>query len=272
MYELICTDADGTLLNSKREISEKSIRTIQKAYKKGVKIVVCTGRLFTSANYFSEILGVYNPVIASNGAYIKEREREKVIYKEPLGEENCKKVLAVCLKHGLEPRFNTHNCIYTTKVVYENANYIRYNKTVPDIGKVNVKIVTDWENIIKDHCHEIFKCAAVDADYEKIRMAKMELSHIDTLEVVSSSRRNIEVMNKGVSKGKAVEILANYYNIPREKIICIGNNENDMSMLLYAGLGVAVGNAEEDLKKAADYIAPTNDENGVASVIERFIL
>ncbi len=85
-------------------------------------------------------------------------------------------------------------------------------------------------------------------------------------------KNNLEVMNKGVTKGNAVKILAQMYGIDRKEIIAIGDNENDMSMIEYAGLGIAMGNAEEALKNAADYITGDYQKDGVAEAIERFIL
>ncbi|MFU0825856.1 MAG: hypothetical protein ACFWTK_12930 [Clostridium sp.] len=79
-------------------------------------------------------------------------------------------------------------------------------------------------------------------------------------------------MKKGISKGNAVKILAEFYGLKREEVICIGDGENDLSMIKYAGLGIAMGNAPDYVKKEADYITETNDEDGVAKAIEKFIL
>ena len=94
----------------------------------------------------------------------------------------------------------------------------------------------------------------------------------EDLEVVSSSPNNFEVMNKGTSKGRAVKVLADILNINREEIMCLGDSENDLSMIEFAGLGVAMGNAEEFLKEKADYITDTNENDGVAKAIEKFVL
>jgi hypothetical protein len=102
--------------------------------------------------------------------------------------------------------------------------------------------------------------------------AKEELSQQEDLEVVSSSSTNFEVMKKGVSKGRAVEILAGFYGIKQEEIICIGDNENDLSMIEYAGLGIAMENSERILLNSAKHITDTNNKDGVAKAIEKFIL
>jgi len=272
MYKLLCTDMDGTLLNDKKEISERNLKAIRKAHDKGVKIVVCTGRMFISANFYSDLLGVKTPVIASNGAFIKEKDRDEIIYKALLGKENALKILAICRKHGVFPNFHTHNTIFTEEIIYSAANYARLNDVLPEGEKITITLVEDWEEVFNKHENEILKCIAVDKDGEKIDRAKAELSQQYTLEVVSSFAKSFEVMNKGVSKGRAVEMLAKYYNIAKEEIICVGDNENDISMIQYAGLGVAMANGEECAKNAASYITDSNNENGVAKVIEKFIL
>lgn len=272
MYKLLCTDMDGTLLNDKKEISERNLKAITEAHEKGVKIIVCTGRMFVSADFYSDLLGVKTPVIASNGAYIREKDRNEIIYKGLLGKENSLKVLKVCKKYGIYPNFHTYNTLFTEKIIYSSASYAKLNDLLPEGKKVTITLVEDWEEVFNKHEDEILKCTAVDKDGEKIYRAKEELSQQHTLEVVSSFENNFEAMSKGVSKGRAVEILAKYYNIPREEIICVGDNENDVSMIKFAGLGVAMDNGEECAKKAASYITTSNNDDGVAEIIEKFIL
>ncbi len=95
---------------------------------------------------------------------------------------------------------------------------------------------------------------------------------MNEFEVVSSHFDNFEVTGKGVSKGNAVKVLANYYGIDSEQVICIGDSENDLSMIKYAGLGIAMGNADENVKEAAKYITDNNNCDGVAKAIEKFVL
>lgn len=271
-YKMLCTDMDGTLLDDNKNISERNKRAIAEAVKRGIKIVVCTGRLFTSADYYADLIGVKAPVIASNGSYIREKDRNEVIYKCALGYERSKKVLDIVKKYGIYPHFNSSDRVFTEKIIYSSEVYIKNNKTLPKDRQINIEIVEDWDNVLKKYDDEILKLIAIDKDAEKIAKAKAELKEMEDIEVVSSYFDNFEVMGKGVSKGRAVEIMSGYYNIPREEIICIGDNENDLTMIEYAGLGVAMGNGEDDVKKAADFITDTNNNDGVAKVIEKFLL
>jgi Cof subfamily protein (haloacid dehalogenase superfamily) len=271
-YKLICIDMDGTLLNDKKTISERNLRAIRLANEKGVRIAVCTGRIFTSADFFSELLGVKSPVIASNGAYIREKDRDEVVYKATLGASKCKKLLSVFRQYDIYPHYYTSDTVFTEKLIYSSSFYEEVNKTLPKDKQVKIVLVKDWNDIFQKYEREIFKGIAVDEDIEKIQKAKMALRDSSDFEVVSSRFDNFEVMNKGVSKGNAVKILADYYGISSEQVICIGDSENDLSMIKFAGLGVAMGNADENVKEAAKYITDSNNCDGVAKVIEKFVL
>ena len=271
-YKLICIDMDGTLLNDKKIISEENIKAIRLANEKGVRVAVCTGRIFTSADFFSELLGVKSPVIASNGAYIVEKDRGEVVYNATLGVEKCKKLLSMFRKYDIYPHYYTSDTVFTEQLVYSSLFYEEVNKTLPKDKQVKIVLVNDWDEIFKKYEKLIFKGIAVDKDIEKIKKAKVYLRSLEEFEVVSSRFDNFEAMNNGVSKGNAVKILGEYYGIAREQIICIGDSENDLSMIKYAGLGVAMGNADQEVKEAAQYITDSNNCDGVARVIEKFVL
>jgi HAD-superfamily hydrolase, subfamily IIB len=271
-YKLLCIDMDGTLLNDNKEISERNREALKKAQERKVKVVISTGRLFTSAYYYADLIGIKAPIISANGAFIREKDRNEVIYKSLLGKENCEKVLKVLREQGLIPNFHTSEAIYTEKSNQHIQMYMKANDRYPENKRVKIEFVEDWSRVFEENKDEILKCLTIENDIKKVQRAKEEIIKLGILEVVSSATNNFEVMCKGVSKGRGVEILAAYYNIPREEVICIGDNENDLSMIEYAGLGIAMGNADEDTKAAAQYITGTNNESGVAMAIEKFIL
>lgn len=271
-YKLVCVDMDGTLLNSEKKISDRTIEAVKRADEKGVHIVICTGRLFTSAEYYADLLGIKTPIISANGAYIREKDRDEVIYKSILGKENCKRILSIVKRYDLCPNFHTPDSILTDRVDSPYSAYMKLGSEAPENKNIKINIIDNWEEAFTKYEDEITKAITVDKDLAKLKEAKEELLSIDELEVVSSFTTNFEVMMKGVSKGRAVDILAGYYNLTKEEVICIGDNENDATMIEYAGLGVAMGNSEEEIKKIADFITDSNDEDGVAKVIEKFIL
>lgn len=272
-YRMLVMDMDGTLLTKDKRISEKNRAAIKKAADMGVKIAICTGRIFASARVFGDILGVSTPIIASNGAYIREKDKDEVIYARPLGVDNARAIIALGHKYNISCHFYTWDTIYTEEIVNAAANYYRWNAGLPADRKVKIEIIEKdrWDGLFKKNYDRILKCVADDEDTEKLKAMRMETSRYN-VEVTSSWHNNFEVMNKGVSKGRAVSYLAGFYNLDRSEVICMGDNDNDISMIEYAGLGIAMENGTDGVKAKADYITLSNEEDGVAHAIEKFIL
>ncbi|CDM68142.1 cof family hydrolase [Clostridium bornimense] len=273
-YKLICIDMDGTLLdNSAKNIPNENLEAIKLATEKGVKVAITTGRLFTSAKYFSDLIGVKTPVIASNGAYIREKDSDKVIAKFLLGEDNINAILDIVKDYDIRIFFNTVDTVITDKDVMQGNAYMEMNKDLPEEMRVKFLINSDLKTTALRYKDEILKCICINENnLRNIEEIKMKLKKIDTIEVVSSNHNNFEIMNKGVSKGKAVETLAKEYGILKDDIIAIGDGENDLSMIKYAGLGVAMGNSSDYIKKHADYVTDTNVNGGVGKIIKKFVL
>lgn len=270
MIKLICIDMDGTFLNDKKEISNGNLRAVKKASENGINIAVCTGRLFVSASYYADIIGAKGPIIAANGAYVKDRSNDRIIYSRYLGLDNCRKILKTAQKYNVNANFNAISGIYMSRLTKYADIYKKINKDLPENNRMFIKVVDDWESIFEKDYNNILKCVIIDEDLEKLKKIADECRQIDDILVTSSFYNNIEINNKEVSKGNAVKMLAENYSLSKDEIMCIGDNENDISMIEYAGVGVAMGNGEEKVKKAADYVTDTNNCDGVAKAIERF--
>lgn len=270
---MIVMDMDGTLLTDDKRISDKNREALKKAADRGVKIAICTGRIFASARAYGDMLGVSTPIIASNGAYIREKDKDEVIYAKPLGEDNARAIITLAHKYNISCHFYTWNTIYTEKIVHTAAKYSIWNSKLASDRKIKIEIVQKdgWDDLFRKNYDRILKCVADDEDAEKLAAMKMETSKYD-VEVTSSWYDNFEVMSKGVSKGRAVSVLAGFYNLDRSEVICFGDNDNDISMIEYAGLGIVMKNGTDGAKAKADFITLSNEENGVAYAIEKFIL
>jgi HAD-superfamily hydrolase, subfamily IIB len=274
-YKMIVMDMDGTLLTDDKRITERSKSVLKKAADMGVKIVISTGRIFASARFFGELLGVNAPIIASNGAYIREMDKgeDEVIYAKIMGKENIRMVLDLSHKYGLYSHFYTWNSLFSEKLIYSSVNYSKWNRLMPEDMKIKVNIIDrdKWEDVIKEYGDRILKAVMMDDDGEKIQAMRRDVSKYD-VEITSSYEKNFEVMSKGVSKGAAVSTIARLYNIDKSEIICVGDSENDIPMIEYAGLGIAMKNGIDEIKDKADFITLSNEEDGVAYAIEKFVL
>lgn len=274
-YKMICIDMDGTLLNKRKKISSVDKEAIKRAHDIGVEIVVTTGRLYNNAAYFSQILGVDSPVIAGNGAVVMDKKNNDIIYECYIPEKECNAILNIINKYKTFYQFNTNDSIYVNRWITNMATKIYMSKQVYDeklsIKYKNVESVSEWRNVFDENNGYIAKCIVATPIKSTILKIRDELNKIPDIVSYASGSHSLEINYKGVSKGNAVSELISKYGIKKEELICIGDNENDISMIKFAGLGVAMENAINEVKEVADYITDSNKNNGVAKVINKFI-
>lgn len=259
---------DGTLLNDAFAIPEENIRALKEAMAKGVKIALVTGRPFNIANYFKRFLGDDVLVVGTNGTYYQHGE---VLYKKTLSAEEIEIVYNIVEKHQLTAHFKGHNVVISNKSLPENHQYKLINSYLDDEEKMNLFENCSLSFTLENHHQDICKCLVFSDDTEAVSKAKQELKQFNLLEVVSSHAKNFEAMPLGTSKGIAVKSLCDTLHVKAEELICIGDNENDLSMIQFAGLGIAMGNAPEEIKRQADYVTDTNLNCGVAKALDHFL-
>lgn len=274
--KLICIDMDGTLLNSNHEVSERNKKALKKASELGVNIAITTGRLFCSARYYSDLIGIDTPVIASNGSYIKNKFNDTAILENPMPKDVAIEIYNIVKKHGLTVNFNSWDTLIREDFIPENHAYYIMNQDLPEEKRVKFLVCEDIIPTIEDFQGNILKGIVFEEGENKANLwaAKEELKNTfgDKLHVVSSGDNNFEVMMGNSSKGNAVAYLAESLGIKPEEVMCIGDSENDISMIKYAGVGVAMGNALDIVKEVADYITDTNNNSGVGKAIENLVL
>ena len=275
-YKMVCIDMDGTLLGKRRKISEKSKGVIKKAHEKGVEIVVTTGRIYNNAAYFSHILGVKSPVIAANGAIVIEKKNNNIIYEGYIPSEDCLEVVEILNRHKVSFQFYTTDTIYCSNLISKIGTELFMTKQIGyemlKIKYILVDKIEKWKEILENNQGKITKCIALSPKSKKIEDIKKSLKKLKNITFYGSGKKSVEINYKEVSKGNAVKVLGEYYGISSDEIMCIGDNENDISMIKYAGLGVAMANAISEVKEVADYVTESNKEDGVAQAIQKFIL
>lgn len=272
MYKLVAIDLDGTLLNMDKEISERNKKVISSAIQKGIKIVVCSGRVYTGARLYAKQLGSKDPVIACNGAIITEHLDGEVLYLNNLNTEDCLKINEVCQKHGVYYHVYAGDTMLTEKLGFTSKKYYERNRALPAEDRVDIEIVGSMAEKLKSIPGKVLKFVVVSDDPELLKTVRNDMMQIESVDLMSSNYDNFEVMNKGVSKGAALERLSQFLKIPAGEMMAIGDNENDVSMFEYAGLSIAMGNAESCAKEAAMCITAPNNQDGVAIAIEKYIL
>ena len=270
MFKLVVSDMDGSLLTSQNKISEHSKKTIEKAIKKGVIFVLATGRLFGSARVYAKQLGLNTPIMACNGGMIRNSIDGEILFDAPIEKKACQQVFDFLKASDTYFHFYGLNTFYTEKIENESFEYAVWNNSLPEEDKIIIREVKNAQDILaQDKIYKILLHCKKDV---KRSYYSNELNKISNITITSSWSDNFEVCGKNVTKGNAVKRFAQEMNIVPDDVICIGDNINDISMIEYAGVGVAMNNGEEAVKKVADYIAPSNDEDGVAKVLEKYVL
>jgi hypothetical protein len=270
-YKVIAIDMDGTLLNSKERISEKNKDVIRKAEKRGIKIVLATGRIFTSGLHYAKGLGIDTPIISCNGGYVSNQDGSQVLYKNPIPTEIGEKVFEVGKEEGMYYHFYNENTFFSTGMTKATLKYYENNQNLQGKDKINIEVVDNPVEVIRNKNIDIFKITFIEDDKDKLMSFREKISRLNGIEIASSWYNNFEVMNEGVSKGTALRELCNILGVKKEEVVAIGDNENDISMFRFSGLSVAMKNGTETAKKSADVITDTNDENGVGNAIERYV-
>lgn len=268
MYKLIALDIDGTLLNSEKKITSDVFNSIQEAKKQGTKVVLSTGRPLPGVTPLLKELNLTDEgdyVICFNGAVVQEVKSEKVISNIEMCHDDFKII------YELSKKLNTHVHINTpTNLIIPEETPHTY--TIHESNLNGIDIVYMDEKDIND---DITFCKIMIIDEpekleEVINNIPSELYEKYT--IVRSAPFFLEFLNKSANKGTALSALCEAINVPIEKSIAVGDEENDQHMIKLAGLGVAMGNARDSIKEIADYITETNNDHGVARVIDKFIL
>ena len=254
MYKLIAIDMDGTLLKSDKTVSDRTKKTLKEAREKGVNVVIATGRPIDGVSRYLEeldMLGENDYVLSYNGGLVLKTKSREIISK--LSKELGVNIHAFSEVYGL--------------ITPKNSKYTEVEANIN-----NIKIgINDYSKIEDDH--SIIKVMMID-EPEVLQKAVDNLPKevYEKYTVVRSTPYFLEFLNKEVNKGTGVKLLADHLGVKQEEVMTFGDAENDLDMIVYAGMGVAMANGFEEVKEAANYITDSNEEDGVAKKIKKFVL
>lgn len=269
--KLVVLDLDGTLLNDQHEISTETKIYLEKLKSKGIKIVIATGRTYTAAKRYHNELALDTPLISCNGGFIYDPVTEKVIDGHPISKTTVTKIFNILLEHNTFFQFYSANKIYSSEIKYLLADWTEENKHLDERDIINIEIIDDPLKTLMMINESIFKLLAIEEDPDTYKKLMDTLSVIDEIELVSSFKGAIDIMEKGITKGMALEFVANYLNIPMNQTLAIGDNNNDAAMLKAAKIGIAMENATNLAKNNANEITDTNINNGVLKALKKHI-
>ena len=290
MYKLVAIDLDGTMLNHYGEISEKTKEIVKRCVEKGIKIVPASGRPIDSIKTIAEELGVNDYFIAGNGALVYDIQKNEMIYENYIKKEKILEIIKICEENSIAYNVYTDKVILTTNLKFNVLYYYKENLKKEENKRTNISIVENMyeyvKNIEKEKILKITICDENDSIFHSIIKKVREINGIDVLDISHMSKKMIqqgteevpveyfytEISASDVNKWNAIKFLMEKLEIKEEEIIAIGDNINDKKMIENAGLGVAMKGSTPEIIEVAKEITDTNDNDGVAKILERYVL
>lgn len=285
LYKMIAIDIDGTLLNSKSELTDKTVEILKEASRRGIYIVLTSGRMTKNVKTFCEKIGANKYFIAENGASIIDLQTNKTIYSKYLSKETVNKVLDVCEENSIYYMVYTQEELIVKNIKYMSLFFYKQNYN-PNARIKQVVAGRDYINNVDGNFTKLMICDEDRSVYKSIVKQLKKIEEIDVLPVPHVSIKKLQldgvekeikysyadISAKGANKWTAIEYLADLLGIKKYEIMAIGDNINDLHMIFNAGMGVAMDNGSPVAKKIANVIAPSNDKDGVAQIVEKYIL
>jgi Cof subfamily protein (haloacid dehalogenase superfamily) len=269
-YRLLALDLDGTSIELGQMPTPRVKEAVAAAQSRDVRVVVATGRPYVSARQFQAALEVESPLICFQGALVKEvKDDQSTLLAEPLPQEPLSEVIALVEQRGWEFNLYSEEFIYLAHMHHPESFYERWF----GLPCVQVPSLTEALAVMRERGTPPLKGMFIgESDLVDRLTPELQERYGDRFAVVRSHTLFSEITAPGVSKGSALAFLARRYGISQEQTIAVGDNGNDASMIEWAGMGVAVANATSEAKAVAKWIAPSVAEDGVAVLIDRFIL
>lgn len=273
-YRILCVDLDGTILNGHHELDQRHRKVLKEVEERGILTIIATGRVHEDALSYARRIGLHSPIISSNGALIVDQAMDEVIYRKHIERNHLWTVLNHARKERVHSNLVTSDCIYTDSLLERLFWMVAKWRGFMSRG-VRFRFLPTRKAFLRklaEHEDAVMKCELFSRNPAAVLRVQKVLSSLRELELAGTTDGNLEITGDGVSKGEALRIIAEKFGVRREEILAVGDSENDRAMLEYAGLGIVMGNASESMKAVADYVTGTNDEQGAAAAIERFLL
>ena len=290
MYKLVVIDLDGTMLNHYGEISKKTKETVKKCIEKGIEIVLASGRPIDSIKSIVEELKLNGYFIAGNGALIYDIQKDHIVYENYIKKEKVLEIIKICEENSIDYNVYTEKVILTTNLKFNVLYYYKENLKKEENKQTNISIVENMyeyvENMENNKFLKITICDENDKIFHSIIKKLKEINGIEVLDVEHMSRKIIkqgteeipveyfysEISASNVDKWNAIEFLLQKMELKKEEVMAIGDNINDKKMIEEAGMGVAMRGSTPEIIKVAKEVTDTNDNDGVAMVLEKYLL
>ena len=265
-YRLIAIDKDGTLTNSNKEISKPTLEALLDIQERGYTVVIATGRPTAGARDLADELqlGKYGSYVLSfNGGLITNWRTKDIIYRQTLPKDVIPELHTFAVENG------AGIITYENDTIIAGTEINQYMQLEANITKMEIKRVDNFKEYVD---FPVVKCLMSGAPelMEQLEQ-KLKKKYKSLLNIFRSEPFFLEIMPNNIDKAQSLLRLLTSLGLSSEQMICCGDGFNDISMIEVAGLGVAMENANETVKAAADFITDSNDDNGILKVINKFM-
>lgn len=261
--KLVAVDMDDTLLDENLEVSSRTAEAIRKAQEQGVIVTIATGRMFSSARPFALELNMQAPLITYNGGMVRYPVSGEILFQKPINPTVAGKVVELFRQRGWYLQSYMNDELYVVERCEKARSY-------EDLAAITAIAVGEDFYTMKHEPAKMLTIAEPHEIQEIQRVVNQEFA--GEIFAATSKSNYLELTHPSVNKGHALSLLAEKLNIHREEVMAIGDSNNDYPMLEYAGFAVAMGNASDRVKGIAKAITGTNNDHGVGSAIEKYVL
>ena len=258
-------DMDGTLLNSNNQLDAETISALLALKDRGIRLVLATGRSDLQIREHLSVLQIDTPIITCNGGVVKDPCTGEVLSAKFFDAEDAKLLIDHCTARGYDFLLYTPQFVYYSEGSTRIQKYVNYNKTAEPRFHVPMRPISEFTNA---DLTQVVKCLVTD-DLSVMEDLEKSVNPNGKLSIVSSGDRLMDIMHgHTTSKGEAVRVVCDRLGISPEHAICFGDSPNDLTMFETVGFAVAMGNATDEVKCAADFVTETNDNLGVVRALE----
>ncbi len=273
MKYLCVFDMDGTLLDSNHEIPNKNKEALDELKRRGIGVVLATGRTELMTRKYRKELDINLPVISNNGSMVFDYEKNKIIYQNTFCKEILKRIIEYTIKENIDYFIYTIDKVYYAPYSKKIKIMHYYNSLVPENERIEISILPQTiKEVFANLPYGGEKCAFKVLVSDQRSEDEDFFFNLAGVESVSSQLDALDVMPSGSTKGNALEFLVKYLDIVRENVFAFGDNYNDETMLDFAKYAIVPENGVDHIKAIADFITSSNEDAGVAKAIYEFVI
>ena len=266
---MVAVDLDGTLFHNDKTVSDHSVKTVRRVLQNGIQVVFCTGRYLSECHYVLERLPEVRYAVTCTGALVQDLHENAILHRFSLTADEARRIYARVRPFESIVSFMAGGVVWNDSAAVERHRDC-FTPALWELYHTEHVLVDDLDKLMSLWQEPVEKFYIAYPDRENQRGAQEAVKDLPFF-ASGAGYVDMEVMSMEADKGKSLGLLAEHLGIRRDEVAAIGDSENDAAALRYAGLSIAMGNGAEALKKMADMVAPSNEDDGVAWVLKQIM-